>query len=1175
MISNATFKDLDKLIHSGVREIKLDSDIILSSDEESDYLNGIEINEDIVIDGSNHTLDANKKTAIFNINSKNVTLQNIIFKNAFSLEDGGAIKHNQGNLNIVNCEFIDNSSNQKGAGIFCSVNARLKISNSKFFNNYSNESPCIHNFNGNIEITGSEFLSNSSKTNASAIINQRRGRLLIKETIFESNSTENGGVILNFGKCELFESSFKYNTSSDDGGAINNQNRSLLIIKDTEFIENECGGDGGAIVNFSRANLDEVLFSKNSSKNHAGAISNQKNSTIIISNSRFIENNVGMNGGAIINWGNMDLLHCKFDKNLSKELGGAIFNQEDSSLKIISTHFIDNACDYSGGAIFNWGEINLNDLLFKNNVSSLGGAINSAKKASTFIQKSRFFENSSENGSAIFNISKNTKLLECLFANHRGNNVIYNFKSLSAFDCDFVFNSSENLVFNDEEGIISFVGGEFKNNHIQKSLIFNVGESCNLARTIFNDNFRKNEYSRNSHSKSGKDAHSRKGGEPPRNITLDSGMAEMNNDMDIHNETYLILSALEFNSTEKTILNMGVIDIKRMNPSQKISNFGRINDFSKKSSNKFDFTYLQERINGKARFKKPSLKLKNDISLELYETDFFEGGMEIKTDNLTIDGCGHTIDGANRSRIFIINAKNVVLRNIVFKNGVFRNDLDSYASGGGAINVLKDASLKVENCTFIENRSNSNGGAILNDGHLKSIDCKFINNESKTFGGAIDNKQTLKTNNDEFEGNISKIAGAIYNRNYLKIENSIVLENNQSDFIEGIYNAGLVEGSNQLDRTNLVFDSSRISKNNHDFESFAYLLDKMESFREIKLNKDIIFDFKKDFYLKYRMDIKEDLVIDGCGHTIEFNLLDKDANSLSNDDLHLFDGANSSSLFRIRREDVKVTLKNIIFKNCYSNGKDIIDNNGELVIENCKFINSRTVKEDCLINNRNSLKILNSHFSNNMTSKQSLINNSSKLEISDSNFINNNSQAMGSCIRNSGEMIIENSIFKSNDTRNNAGVIYNGFEANLKLSNDVFTDNNADVDGGVIYNYGEIEITDSKFKNNLAHDEGGVINTRTSGNIKIKNSEFIENGSKTNGGAIFNYGKVDILDSKFINNNAKLRSGAIEHTRPLDKREITYLKVSNTEFKENTATEKKDVYSYDGADIEFNDCKFD
>jgi hypothetical protein len=60
------FKYLDEMIHSGAKEIVLDSDIVLSDGEESEYKNGIKLDvDDLVIDGNGHTINAQGKIRIF------------------------------------------------------------------------------------------------------------------------------------------------------------------------------------------------------------------------------------------------------------------------------------------------------------------------------------------------------------------------------------------------------------------------------------------------------------------------------------------------------------------------------------------------------------------------------------------------------------------------------------------------------------------------------------------------------------------------------------------------------------------------------------------------------------------------------------------------------------------------------------------------------------------------------------------------------------------------------------------------------------------------------------------------------------------------------------------------------------------------------------------------------
>ena len=83
------FGYLDELIRSGFNEIVLDCDIVLGEDEESKYLQGIEIDaDDLIVDGNGHSIDAREKTRIFRCSGRNEKKKNITFKNGFSKDNG-------------------------------------------------------------------------------------------------------------------------------------------------------------------------------------------------------------------------------------------------------------------------------------------------------------------------------------------------------------------------------------------------------------------------------------------------------------------------------------------------------------------------------------------------------------------------------------------------------------------------------------------------------------------------------------------------------------------------------------------------------------------------------------------------------------------------------------------------------------------------------------------------------------------------------------------------------------------------------------------------------------------------------------------------------------------------------------------------------------------------------
>lgn len=139
------------------------------------------------------------------------------------------------------------------------------------------------------------------------------------------------------------------------------------------------------------------------------------------------------------------------------------------------------------------------------------------------------------------------------------------------------------------------------------------------------------------------------------------------------------------------------------------------------------FSALQKKIDDAE--KGTTLILDKDYT---YDEGFSKRGIVIDKD-LTIDGNGHTLDGAGQARILLIKfglIKNhkVTLTNIKFTNA--KNDLY-----GGAI--FNYANLTINNCEFTNNYAKYAGGAISSVGPLVCKNSKFSKNLADGDGGAI------------------------------------------------------------------------------------------------------------------------------------------------------------------------------------------------------------------------------------------------------------------------------------------------------------------------------------------------------------------------------------------------------------------------------------------------------
>lgn len=213
------FKYLDNLIHSGVKEVVLDSDIILGDDESSDspYVINIDVNG-LIIDGNGYVIDGANKTCMFictgeNITIKNITIKNIKFANPLMKKGRwSAINNYKGQLNIIDSIFTDNY----GFGGAIYNEGVLRIVNCTFTNNSAGRiGGAIHNEAGLIFIEDSIFTNNEAIHDGGAIYSPH-GVLKIRRSEFCNNfAGYDGGAIYARDNLRLIDCTFKDNKYDD------------------------------------------------------------------------------------------------------------------------------------------------------------------------------------------------------------------------------------------------------------------------------------------------------------------------------------------------------------------------------------------------------------------------------------------------------------------------------------------------------------------------------------------------------------------------------------------------------------------------------------------------------------------------------------------------------------------------------------------------------------------------------------------------------------------------------------------------------------------------------------------------------------------------------------------------------------------------------------------------
>ncbi len=271
---------------------------------EGDSISGVEINNQITINGNGFTLNGMNASRILYNNAEGLILKNIIFRDAyysdFSNSEGGAVFSTK-SFTVQNCTFINGHSDCGGA--ICSygdltVSDSLFIDNSPFYS--SGGAICTYR---NLTVLNSNFYNNTADWGA-ALTTCRDA--VVRNCNFTDNYVSCGGVIEAYDSLEVYDSRFINNTAEYTSAAI--YAKSFTLVDNCEFIKNTAVS-GGGIYNFGNTTVLNSRFINNSAET-AGGIYSKDSSTMII-NSSFINNNASK-AGAIFGG---TAINCTFDNN--------------------------------------------------------------------------------------------------------------------------------------------------------------------------------------------------------------------------------------------------------------------------------------------------------------------------------------------------------------------------------------------------------------------------------------------------------------------------------------------------------------------------------------------------------------------------------------------------------------------------------------------------------------------------------------------------------------------------------------------------------------------------------------------------------------------------------------------------------------------------------------------
>ena len=160
-----------------------------------------------------------------------------------------------------------------------------------------------------------------------------------------------------------------------------------------------------------------------------------------------------------------------------------------------------------------------------------------------------------------------------------------------------------------------------------------------------------------------------------------------------------------------------------------------------------NFTSLQNEIDASDN----SIDIQQDYKYDSTADNGLESGILINKSSFTINGNGHTIDGANQARIFDILGSDVTILNLNLINGNSDN--------GGAI--INRNGITLNNVSFINNNA-TEGGSVYSTAQSTIDNCYFDNNTAKFGGGIFSFFSEAYVTNSTFTNSKSSYGPAIF-----------------------------------------------------------------------------------------------------------------------------------------------------------------------------------------------------------------------------------------------------------------------------------------------------------------------------------------------------------------------------------------------------------------------------
>ena len=322
-------------------------------------------------------------SAIYLLKAMTFQINNCTFINNSSPENGGAIIClYYCSIHMINTRFSENSAAKLGGAVSIqrtrmismqrkNLTSKLTAHNCSFTKNVAYKGGAMYAYHSDFNISASSYINNTATEGGVALVignlvvlkcnitrntafadggviflAGNRSLLLMSNCLVSNNTAHSrGGVVRAAGsKIVITSCAFKKNSAFGSGGVIH-ASGGITLLRNSSFVGNIAGLAGGvvSVTLSSLINITQSFCFRNHATSNSGVLISEINSTVLISDTKIIQNSANNYGAVWINtYSTLELNRSQFYNNSAQETVGVLCISNNSLFIAINSSFKGN-----------------------------------------------------------------------------------------------------------------------------------------------------------------------------------------------------------------------------------------------------------------------------------------------------------------------------------------------------------------------------------------------------------------------------------------------------------------------------------------------------------------------------------------------------------------------------------------------------------------------------------------------------------------------------------------------------------------------------------------------------------------------------------------------------------------------------------------------------------------